>query len=162
MSFYKLFIYIVLAKFYIVYMKKETSAGFIIFYQPGNSSTREFLVLQYPEGHVDYPKGHLNLGETEIEAAKRELLEETGIEKFNQIDEFHDTVKYKFKNWDGILVDKTVHFYLAEVKNKEVKLSHEHHNHHWLNYEQALKKITFDNAKQILINAQNLLTKINK
>ncbi len=48
---------------------------------------------------------------------------------------------------------KLVVFYLAETKTKDVKISFEHQNYKWLPYEEALKQLTFKNAKEILKKA---------
>jgi hypothetical protein len=48
---------------------------------------------------------------------------------------------------------KTVFFFLAQAPNREVTLSHEHKDHAWLPYEQALEKLTYDNAQTVLTQA---------
>ena len=49
-------------------------AGILIFNQKN-----EVLVLFDSKGSPDIPKGHITVGETPLEAVKRELNEETGI-----------------------------------------------------------------------------------
>lgn len=51
------------------------AAGYLVF---RNSQRLEFLLMQHPD-RWDLPKGHLDQGETVIQAAQRELWEETGI-----------------------------------------------------------------------------------
>ena len=53
---------------------------------------------------------------------------------------------------------KIVTFLLAETKTKEVKVSFEHLGYEWLSYEEAFKKLTFKNAKEILKKANDYLT----
>jgi len=54
--------------------KKEKSCGGVIV-----AGDKILMVLQ-ENGVFAFPKGHVEPGETEIETAKREILEETGIE----------------------------------------------------------------------------------
>ena len=63
-------------------MPKKLSAGFIIFQKGSNR-----LLVCHPNGHPcterhswDIPKGHIEDGEEPLEAALRELYEETGLE----------------------------------------------------------------------------------
>lgn len=51
------------------------AAGYLVF---RNAQRLEFLLMKHPD-RWDLPKGHLDEGENCIEAAKRELFEETGI-----------------------------------------------------------------------------------
>lgn len=55
-------------------MKQLHSCGVLLF-----NEKKEFLILHKFSRGRDIPKGHLENGETLIEAAKRELREETGI-----------------------------------------------------------------------------------
>jgi hypothetical protein len=44
-----------------------------------------------------------------------------------------------------------------ETHTEQVKLSFEHVGYTWLNYQSAMKKLTFKNAKDVLQKAQELL-----
>ena len=57
---------------------REKSAGAIIFRKEENRAY--YLLLHYPAGHWDFPKGNIENGEKEIDTAKREIYEETGIQ----------------------------------------------------------------------------------
>ena len=56
------------------------------------------------------------------------------------------------------MVNKTVIYYLAETKSNKVVLSFEHVNFAWLNFEDALDKLSFDNSKRVLKNAKEFLS----
>ncbi len=102
------------------------------------------------------PKGHIEKGEKEIETAKREAEEETGLKDLKFIEGFKEWIKYFFKlKRKNIL--KFVTFYLVETKTKEVKVSFEHLGYKWLPYEKALEKLTFKNAKEVLKKADTFL-----
>jgi hypothetical protein len=48
---------------------------------------------------------------------------------------------------------------LAETKEKNVQISFEHIGYEWLPYEEAIKRLTFQNAKEILQKANEFLNK---
>ena len=45
-----------------------------------DSNEKEFLLLHHTVGHWDFPKGNIEAGEDELETARREIFEETGIQ----------------------------------------------------------------------------------
>lgn len=127
----------------------EKSCGIVLFHSD------EFLLIQHPsklngrEGHWDFPKGHVEGNETELETAKRELVEETGIVDFKIFNGFRHGIKYNFLK-DNSTIAKKVIFFLAESYTKDVKLSPEHQNFIWLNFESAHSKLTYAKAKEVL------------
>ena len=52
---------------------------------------------------------------------------------------------------------KKVIFFLAKTNSKNVILSHEHLDSVWLNYNDALKKLTYDNAINLLKKSNTFL-----
>jgi len=135
-------------------MQKEVSAG-IILYNDVNGR-KEFLVLKYPGGHWDFVKGKIENSEEPKQTAIRETKEETGIIDVEFIDGFYEEISYTFyvKNEE---IGKKVIFYLGKTKSTDVLLSHEHIDFVWLDFEDAMEKITYDNAKRILVKANNIL-----
>ena len=134
----------------------EKSCGFVLF------NSDEFLLIQHPtksngdEGHWDFPKGHVEGNETELETAKRELIEETGIAEFTIFNGFRHRIEYNFSKGNRI-VSKEVIFFLAESNIKDVKLSSEHQNFIWLNFNLAYSKLTYANAKEVLATVKMFL-----
>ena len=132
----------------------EYSAGYIIFRV--ENGERLYLVLHYPGGHFDFAKGHLEEGESNQQAAVRELTEETGIEKVSTMDGFEQPIVYSFRRKDS-LIEKKVTFFLGETEDQKIKISHEHQGFLWLPYAQALTKITFENARSVLRAAEKFI-----
>jgi bis(5'-nucleosidyl)-tetraphosphatase len=137
-------------------MIEETSAGIVLFRRV--DSKKLFLLLHYPSGHWDFVKGKMEKDESTHETAIRETKEETGITDITFLENFEEWIKYNFQ-YQGELVQKKVVFFLAETKTKEVEISHEHLDYIWVDYNTAMEKTTFDNAKTVLTRAQILLTK---
>ena len=137
-------------------MIEETSAGIVLFRK--EDSKNLFLLLHDPSGHWDFVKGKMEKGETTHETAIRETREETGITDVNFLDGFEEWIEYNFQ-YQKELVHKKVVFFLAETKTREVNISHEHLDYTWMDYNTAMEKTTFDNAKTVLTKAQMLLSK---
>ena len=136
-------------------MIEETSAGIVLFRK--EKSKKLFLLLHYPSGHWDFVKGKMEEGESTHQTAIRETKEETGITDITFLENFEEWIEYNFQ-YQGELVNKKVVFFLAETKTKEVKISHEHQNYAWMDYNTSMEKTTFDNAKTVLTKAQTLLS----
>lgn len=130
-------------------MFDEKSCGILI-YRLNKSKDPEFLILNYEEGHWDFPKGHVELNETELETALRELKEETGIENVQIISEFREYLEYSYMR-NGKKSTKQVVFFLGKVyMSQKITLSSEHNDFKWLSFSDALSLLTYENAKEIL------------
>ncbi len=146
--------------------QKETSAGAVIYRL--KDGVPHYLLLHYPSGHWEFAKGHIEEGENQEQAALREIEEETGIKDLTLISGFKEYIKYSFRNnydlkkEDKLLapwIFKLVVFYLAKTHTQEVKISDEHTGFVWLPYQEALKKLTFKNAKNLLTKANDVVIK---
>ena len=116
----------------------------------------QFLLLNYPTGHWDFIKGKIEDGEDLHQTAVREAKEETGITDLEFINGFEEKINYNFQ-YDGELIEKEVVFFLAKTKTQNVNISYEHLDYTWLDYHQALEKVTYQNARNILTKANNYL-----
>jgi len=146
-------------------MPKEKSAGAIIFRIENKEPC--YLLLHYPTSkrtkkeYWDFPKGHVEKGETESEAAIREIQEETGLKKITFVPNFKEYIQYYFRA-DEKTIFKTVVFFLAFTKKKGIKISFEHEGFIWLSFDRALKKVKFANARRILRIAHHFLKEQQK
>ena len=139
-------------------MIEERSAGVILF---NKTDGIQFLILKYPSGHWDFVKGNIEKGEKEKETVKRELFEETGINSLQIHQGFNEKVEYNYYKKDR-KVHKIVSYYLAETDQKEVKLSFEHLDSKWSDYEDLMKLITFENSREILKKGNELIKNLTK
>ena len=136
-------------------MPDEKSAGAVVFLSNGNDHNK-YLLLHYTSGHWDFPKGNIEKGESEKQTVVREVREETGIADIQLFDDFRQVIEYKYRHGKK-LVSKQVVLFLAQTRTDKVILSHEHIDYAWLDYDGALQKLTFQNARTILEAAKNYL-----
>jgi len=137
-------------------MARETSVGAVVFRGDGD---RKYLLLHYEAGHWDFSKGNVEKGETPEITARREIMEETGIEDITFIPGFDEKIRYFYKRQKKTIV-KEVEFLLAETKSERVTLSFEHTGFEWLRFSEASERITFRNSKEILKKAESFLSNI--
>jgi len=132
--------------------RRETSAGGVIFRTLADGA-RVFLLIRDSYGNWGFPKGHLERREDPAQAARREVAEETGL---------HDLVlhgKIDVIDWYFRLRGKTVHkychFFLFESLKGEAapQLDEGITECRWLPLEEALKTISYDNARRVLERA---------
>ncbi len=132
-------------------MRRERSAGAVVF----NPKINKYLLLHYPTGHWDFPKGHVEKDEKDVDAAKREIFEETGLE-IEILFGFNEIIKYHFKE-QGVFIEKKVVYFLGITEKEEIKLSYEHDGYAWLRYEDALNRLTYNSSKKVLMKAHLFL-----
>ncbi len=103
----------------------------------GQDGEHVFLILR-AYTHWDFPKGGADEGETPLQAAKREMVEETGIEQF-------------VLAWGEVSMDteiyasgKVVTYFPARVDKQKLTLPvsaelgrPEHDEYRWVSYEEA-------------------------
>lgn len=137
-------------------MLREKSCGAVIYIN--NQEKTRYLLLNYTAGHWDFVKGNVEPNETEKQTVTREMMEETGITEAQFIDGFRESINYFYRR-QGLTINKEVVFYIIESKTQEVKISFEHIGFIWLDYQHAMEKLTFKNAKDVLQRAHEFLQK---
>lgn len=130
-------------------MKKEQSAGIVIYYRNPDNGKFYYLLLHYIGGHWDLPKGKVEAGESLEQAAMREVQEETGL-IVTPISNFSQTISYYFRDPSHALIDKDVTFFVGEVYDRTIRISHEHQGYEWLEIGPALSRLTYNNARNLL------------
>jgi len=136
-------------------MPKEKSCGAVVYKRQKDGSVK-YLILHYGTGHWDFPKGAQEKNEKEEMTASREIKEETGIEDLEFAENFREAITYFYKKGEET-IHKEVTFFLVQSATEDVKLSTEHIGYAWLNYEHAEKKLTFNNAKELLAKADKFI-----
>ena len=137
-----------------IFLRNEISCGALV-YCIENQDVK-FLLLRYSQGHWDFPKGNKEKGETNLETTRREIKEETGISDIVFRDRFEKEITYNYSRQNEKISKKVIYF-LAKTKATNVVLSSEHTDFVWELYENALKRLTYKNAKEILTQGNNFL-----
>jgi len=113
----------------------ERAAGAVVF-RRAERGVRLLVLRAYR--NWDFPKGRVEPGESELEAAKREVAEETGLEAldFPFGEEYCETLPYA--------LGKVARYYLAETDEAAIELPvspelgrPEHQEWRWVSFEEA-------------------------
>ena len=136
----------------------ERSAGFILCRKNGE---RKYLLLLLGSDYWNFPKGKLESGESYLEAALRELEEETGITKIEIVDGFTFRYDYSF-NAGSLRIKKLVKMFLAYYLGGDVVISDEHKRFKWVTFDEAIAILKFENIKRQLREAESFLAKKNQ
>ncbi len=117
-------------------MTEELLSCGIVLARPTDDGYRTLLLRAWH--HWDFPKGLMEGGESPIDAAQREVLEETGIDAlaFDWGDRYLETGPYSR--------GKTARYYLASTAQSDVVMGPspetgepEHHEWRWVSFDEA-------------------------
>lgn len=136
-------------------MAIEVTSGAVV-YRKGTQGIEYLLLESQNKGHFwGFPKGHVEGSESLKETAEREIREETQL--VLPIDtSFHVYTEYDLPNGNR----KQMTLYTAELDQQEtIRLQTEEiKDYGWFNYEDARKRLTYDNLKQLLDQVNDHLT----
>ena len=129
-------------------MEFEKSCGAVIY--RNLKGKIEFLAVRSKSyGHWGFPKGHVEKGEIEEDTAKREVLEEVGLNIILTSDFRTKTEYFVSEN-----IKKEVVFFISKVSDQSVKIQLEEiADYRWAGFEEMIKLLTFDNDKSVLKEA---------
>jgi len=134
-------------------MNYEYSAGAVVYIEI--DGLRHYVIIRSKEGICGFPKGHLEKGETERQAALREIREETGLavtlrKGFRAVDEYPLPYRKDTR--------KRVTYFLADYKDQTpIPQEEEVSDIRLLPFDQAVKTLPFPAARRILREADTFL-----
>jgi 8-oxo-dGTP pyrophosphatase MutT (NUDIX family) len=117
-------------------VKPASRACGAVVFRRSDQGIRLLLLRAYK--NWDFPKGLVEPGENELDAAKREVREETGLAELDYpfADEFKETLPYAD--------NKVARYYLAETDADKIELPvspelgrPEHHEYRWVSFDEA-------------------------
>jgi 8-oxo-dGTP pyrophosphatase MutT (NUDIX family) len=130
------------------------SSGGVVFRR--SNSQVFYLLLGFKRRNIwCLPKGLIEPGESEIDAATREVREETGVNSLKLVDKI-GVIRYQFGYRDKRF-DKTVHFFLFETDQVETTVGTEHDMYSWLPYDKAILALSYPNERDILEKANEMM-----
>lgn len=128
------------------------SRGIIVFYRD-NPSLKFLLIKSAQGGHWTFPKGHMHKGEEDLECARREVWEETGLKDLEVLDGFLQSECYR-----SFGDEKCVKYFLGETHSKDFVIDNEEvSDAEWLDYESASDRLTYERSKETLLSAKKFL-----
>lgn len=133
----------------------ENSAGGVVFRR--DADTIRFLLIRDPYGNWGLPKGHIEASETPLEAALREVAEETALTEVRLEAELQ-CIDWYFRN-RGKLIHKFCHFFLMESLGGEAAPAIDEGITEclWQPFDDAMRTISYDNAREVLRTAGEAL-----
>ncbi|MGH7503878.1 MAG: NUDIX domain-containing protein [Longimicrobiales bacterium] len=137
--------------------RSDVSAGVIVFHRDEEGC--RFLLLRSRLTRRplwEFPKGGVNEGETLVQAALRELGEETGIIAPNVrlLDGFERREDYRFvmrEAGESTTVRKRVTYFLGEARQTGVTIAPGEATHHaWFLVDEAKRKVRYAARREML------------
>ncbi len=142
-------------------MTFEKSCGAVVFRNVRKDGKQQRYVLMIKHSvysHHSFPKGHVEEGETELETAEREVLEETSV-RIHISEKFRQSVYYKPKPG----VKKEVVYFLAFTRQEEIKpRPGEVAQVEWIPVERAAALLAHENDKRVFAMATQYIEDMNK
>lgn len=132
----------------------EKSCGAVIFTK--NAEGIKYVIIESKEGYYGFPKGHVEDNETELETARREVLEETGLQ-VEFLENFRIEDSHPFQR-NGETRMKYIVYFLGEFSNQSLRAQESELNSiHLMDYATAMSLFQFESSKRILEEANSFL-----
>lgn len=135
---------------------EEVACGCIP-WRVGQNKKVEVLVILRTGGFWEFPKGKREENESDIETAKRELKEETGLTGDVVTDK---VIEYEYVfNRNDIRIEKKVRLFMCHVADiSRVKIQKsEVSDYSWLSIEDVVQRVTYPETKEVARRACKLI-----
>jgi 8-oxo-dGTP pyrophosphatase MutT (NUDIX family) len=138
--------------------RTEVSAGGVVYRRQDEGIEVALAARRTRRGDLAWglPKGAIETGESEEEAALREVLEETGLEA--EVESDLGEIRY-FYVWEGVRVRKRVRFFLMRATGGDVsKHDTEMEEVRWFPLRRAIKRATYRGERDVIERAAGRLS----
>ena len=134
----------------------KLAAGCIV-YRHDSAGAPLLLLIQDKYGRWTLPKGHLEAGESDQDAAVREVFEETGLA--GELGALVARIVYTVRSKRGMELLKQVTFFLLHADSPEARPQAEEgiSAAEWFSPEQALARIGYPQVRDVLTQAIGML-----
>jgi 8-oxo-dGTP pyrophosphatase MutT (NUDIX family) len=138
--------------------RSEVSAGGVVYRRENDDAIDLALAARRTRrGQLAWglAKGAIEQGESDEQAAVREVLEETGLEA--EVEADLGDIRY-FYVWEGVRVRKRVHFFLmratgGDVANHDTEME----DVRWFSLATAIKRAAYKGEREVIERAANRL-----
>ena len=131
-------------------MRYIKSCGFVAYKQIENKNY--YLIIKSLNGDIGFPKGHMEIGESELQTAIRELKEETCAE-VEVISGFRYQIEYPLPRVPDA-IKQSVYFLGKCTSESIICQETEVDSAEFIPYKDAIKMLTFEETKNILRDAE--------
>lgn len=130
---------------------REPTAGGIVFRRNAKTKEIEILLIQDAKNRWTIPKGHIEEGETSRQTAKREIQEETGLEKLKVLN-WLGKINFRYRRASSLVL-MTTEIFLVQGLGDTDKLKPEDwmNGIKWFPATEALDKIEYEDIGKIIL-----------
>jgi len=139
-------------------VKITESAGGIVL-----NSDNKILIVNQNYDSWSLPKGHVDPGETILEAAKREIHEESGVKQLDYIKDlgFYERFKIGLDGKDDQGELKKIHIFLFKTDQMKLQpIDPMNPEARWCTTKEIIKLLTHKEDVNYFLSIQNLITNI--
>ena len=133
--------------------RSEVSAGGVVYRHEDDATQLALAARRTRRGDLAWglAKGAIEPGESEEQAAVREVLEETGLEV--EVESDLGDIRYLYV-WEGVRVRKRVHFFLmraigGDVTNHDAEME----DVRWFPLRAAIKRAAYKGEREVIERA---------
>ena len=123
-------------------MIEEKSCGAVVFTK--DTQGVKYVIIESKDGVFGLPKGHVENGEGELETARREVLEETGLH-VEFLDGFREEESYVFYRNGEPRIKRVIYFLATFLNQIPVAQESELNSICLADYKAALSLFQFEN-----------------
>lgn len=134
-------------------VKQTTSAGGVVINKDGL-----ILVVNQKGQSWSLPKGHIDEGERALDAAKREIYEESGINQLELLSELgsYQRPRIALGGGDDIFEQKTIFMFLFKTDQSLLKpIDPENPEARWVNKDDVSDLLTHRKDKEFFLSIRN-------
>ena len=136
-------------------MTYERSAGAVVFTRINNEI--KYVIIRSLQGFYGFPKGHIEAGESEEQAALREVAEEVGL-RVSLLPGFRTDDAHPIPSKKDVI--KHIVYFAAEYSGQEIKYQHEELlGAQLMTFDEAMAAFQFESSKRILTEANSFIKK---